>query len=311
MVVFTVCFGLYSYLARTGLLGDLSSSSSSWRHHSASPHQKPLLQEGNGSPKPTYTFIVAFGVPKVPPPDFDSESMAHRLTIFATCLDFIMGANNASAELVIVQWAPTVNDTLTKLINWEQLALRSLEMVRIIQVPQEQTHLAPPCISSLHPYRLADPEGPVCLEFVAKNVGARRALGQFLVLFNIDDLLTPQLGSLFSDPHFWGTNIFWRAMRNNLPETLPLHLHGEELYNRALGMLGWGPGGDLQNSIRGPLFAESLWQINAMSDYFSGDFLLIGSKDYFRIGGYPELGKSLVHIYANTVCSFLTISASL
>ncbi len=291
MVVFTVCYGVYSYLAHTGLLGGVCSS---WRRHSTSP-------------KPTYSFIVAFGVPKVPPPDFDSENMAHRLTVLARCLDFIMGANNASAELVIVQWAPTVNNTLTRLINWEQLALRSLDMVRIIQVPQEHTHLAPPCVLSLHPYKLADPEGPVCLEFVAKNVGARRSLGQFLVLFNIDDILTPQLGSLFRDPYFWGTNVYWRATRNNLPDKLPPHLHGGELYDRALEMLGWGPGGDLQNSMRGPLFAESHWQISELSDESAGDFLLIGSKDFFRIGGYPEIGTH-VHFYCVQFPSALTNS---
>ncbi len=228
----------------------------------------------------------------MPTEDFDPQSMAHRLTVFARSLDLVMGANNASAELVVVQWAPTVNDTVVRLIDWKQLALQSLKMVRLIEVPEEFASLAPPCISSLNPYILAD-EGPVCFEFVLKNIGGRRALGQFLVLLNIDDILTPQLGSLFSKPDFWQTNVYWRAVRADLPEKLPLDVEsGEELYNKALELMNWKPGED-PSSIRGPIMAGSLDQINALSDWFSGDFLLMTSEDFLKIGGYPELGEPL------------------
>ncbi len=232
----------------------------------------------------------------MPTVDFDPQSMTHRLTVFARSLDLVMAANNASAELVVVQWAPTVNDTVVRLIDWKQLALQSLKMVRLIEVPEEFTNLAPPCISSLYPYILAD-EGPVCFEFVLKNIGGRRALGQFLVLLNIDDILTPQLGSLFRKPDFWQTNVYWRAVRTDLPTKLTLDVQsGEELYNKALESINWKPGED-PSSIRGPIMASSLNEINALSDWFSGDFLLMTSEDFLKIGGYPEIGESLEQLF--------------
>ncbi len=283
----------------------LASPLSSINQQLLSGHPSTVHQNPSVNTKPTYTFIVGFGVPKVPTPDFDPKAMAHRLTVFARSLDFVMGANNVSAELVIIQWAPTVNDSLIGLIHWEQLELQSLAMVRIIGVPEEMTKLTPPCVSSLNPYELAQ-EGPVCLEFVTKNVGARRSLGQFLVLLNIDDILTPQLGSLFSTPSFWQSNVYWRASRLNLPEKVPLDLQsGEELYNRALGMLNWTSNRHDPDSIKGPIVARSLGEINGRSDLYSGDFLLMRSEDFVRMGGYPELGKSnLSSVWAclNCVC---------
>ncbi len=291
MVVFTV-YCMFSLIS--------TKSNVSWRLRggasSITANKQPSVG-GDGANntigRPTYSFIVGFGVPKVPTPDFDSLSMAHRLTVFASCLDFIMGANNASAELVIVQWAPpTVNDSLIGLINWKELGLPSLDMVRIIEVPEESTKLAPPCVISLNPFKLADDGGLVCLEFVAKNVGARRSLGQFLVLLNIDDILTPQLGSLFSAPHFWQNNTYWRAVRLNLPHKIPLDtLSGQELHNRALAMLSWTSGNNA-DPVRGPIVARSLGEIYDLADWSAGDFLLIRSDDFCRMGGYPELGKS-------------------
>ncbi len=257
----------------------------------------------------TYSFVVGFGVPRAAAKDFDADSLSRRLVVFLRCLDLVLRSNNntdhpISAELLIIQWAPRANHSLLNLIDWQSLALPSLAFVRVIEVPEEQASLAPPCLSSLHPRTLAKP-GPTCFEFVAKNVGARRTQGKFLVLFNIDDILTPQLGSLFGQyPYFWKENVFYRAVRTNLKQYLPAdHPSTEELYQMALDQLAW-KSDERPNTLNGPILAKSLFQIFDLSDFFAGDFLLMSREDFFKVGGYPELGSLLVaaKTYLSCVC---------
>ncbi len=240
--------------------------------------------------RPAYSFVVGFGVPEHPQHHFDAESLTQRLTVFARCLDFAMRSHNVSAELVVVEWAPKeANASLLQFVDWQKLGLHWLTMVRIIQVPPETTKLAPPCRTRLQP-PIDAPPGPTCFEFVAKNVGARRANGKFLVLFNIDDILTPQLGALFAKPDFFQERVFYRATRASLKSSLPAeHPSSKELYKMALSQHEWTPATD-PGAITGPITPTGLRHIVSMSDLYSGDFLLLSKEDFFDVGGYPEIG---------------------
>ncbi len=64
---------------------------------------KPSFEDEPGISKPTYSFIISFGVPKNPSPDFDAKSLVHRLTVFVLCLNTVMETHDVSAELIIVR----------------------------------------------------------------------------------------------------------------------------------------------------------------------------------------------------------------
>ncbi len=263
----------------------------------------PSVEDAPGISKPTYSFIISFGVPKIPSADFDTESLVHRLTVFVLCLDTVMATHDVSAELIIVQWMPAPNESLTNLVNWEQLNLKSL-VVRIIEVPEEVAKRAPPCLESLKMKQLAK-EGVVCFEFVAKNAGVRRSFGEFLVLLNTDDIMTPQLGELFANSSFWKGNTYWRAKRIQVPEVVPLgSKSGQEVYRSALELVEWKKG-SRPDAITPPFLPKSIGEIGRASDYNAGDFMLIRSDDFYRIGSYPELGT--VHTQWLTHFKFLHI----
>ncbi len=157
---------------------------------------------------------------------------------------------------------------------------------------EEVAKKAPPCLESLKKKQLAQ-EGVVCFEFIAKNVGVRRSLGEFLVLLNIDDILTPQLGALFADPSFWKSNTYWRAKRIQVPEIVPLDSkNGQEVYQSALKLVKWEKG-SRPGAITAPFWPKSISEISKASDSNAGDFMLIRSDDFHRVGGYPELGNNL------------------
>lgn len=98
-----------------------------------------------------------------------------RINTFVRSLDHQVAENANLWELVIVEWNPVPNrDALAKVINPpKNLA------VRVITVPKE----------------LHDSTGSTAavLEFHAKNVGIRRARGDFVLVANPDILFTPAL----------------------------------------------------------------------------------------------------------------------
>ncbi len=79
----------------------------------------------------------------------------------------------------------------------------------------------------------------------------------------------------------------------------------------ALAQLNWeqqegadNPDGSA-DSILGPMVAKTLDQITALCGGHGGDFMLMGSDDFIRVGGYPELGK--VFLDAQTCMLILLI----
>ncbi len=257
---------------------------------------------------------MPFGIPQEPTPDFDSQSLLHRLLIFIHSLDHLMHINAVQAELIIVHWDDQEvhpshannRSSLLDLVPWQDLQL-NMGIIRVIQVTPNMTRLAPPCLSSLFPTKKKIPAqaGSLsCFQLVAKNVGARRSQGKLLVLLNLDSLLSPRLGSLFATPEFWIEDVFYRAPRVNLKATLslepPAGLWGslaEKIYGEALTQLDWEPYGGVgfasTVALQGPIVPRSLKQIIALSDINSGDFLLMSKKRFLRLGGYPEIGNVL------------------
>lgn len=118
-------------------------------------------------------------------------------------------------------------------------------------------------------------------EFVAKNVGIRRARGQFLLTTNSDIYLgrgiVAQLAARGLE-----RGVLYRAARHDVKDNIdPAWMNWDVLEDER----NW----DLVNRIKPPLFTNA-----------SGDFLLLDGDSYHRLRGFNEVyRRAKVHIDAN------------
>lgn len=106
-----------------------------------------------------------------------------RLQCFVDRLSYLVEKTQLPTELVLVNYNPIPdNESLETLIQWPQN--RSCLMIRMIMVPPEihQQFIAP-----------ATRKTVPLFEFLAKNIGIRRAQGSFLLVTNADILFSEEL----------------------------------------------------------------------------------------------------------------------
>ncbi len=127
-----------------------------------------------------------------------------------------------------------------------------------------------------------------CFEFIAKNVGARRAWGRFLVFFNVDNVFSLQLGSLFGQPDFWKDDHFYRAQRRSLWHPMNDNPDPQHVFAQLHAQTAWDPNVK-DNSIESAK-PKSIEEVIRLSDQFGGDFLAMSRDRFFEFGGYPEVG---------------------
>lgn len=102
-----------------------------------------------------------------------------RLQTFADCLLEQLARHAADAEVIVVEWNPPAeNPPLIDAVKWNE---ESSGRVRIVQVPP-----------ALH-HRLPNADRMPMFEYRAKNVGIRRARGEFVLATNPDLLFTDEL----------------------------------------------------------------------------------------------------------------------
>ncbi len=212
---------------------------------------------------------------------------------------------NLRVELIIVEWNPPADKPLLKevLVGPEQDIPVSL---RYIVVPKE-----------IHEtYRFSD--SLPLYQMIAKNVGIRRAKGEFILCTNIDVLFSDLCFSTLAERKL-EKGAFYRANRCDVPkEVLDYATHKEQLvYSRAniLRRLGNAPG---HEAIKGPKwifeypkFATFLngillfiWRLTHKDEFAHflidfmacGDFTLMSREDWMDIDGYVELDMYSIHI---------------
>lgn len=105
--------------------------------------------------------------------DNHGESMLRRMQTFINALVAQAKRHQVPCELVIVEWNPPVeNPKLAEVLNWPDDG--GYCPVRIIEVPPE-----------VH-YRLPHSRRLPLFQMIAKNVGIRRARGEYVLATNID-----------------------------------------------------------------------------------------------------------------------------
>jgi len=183
------------------------------------------------------------------------------------------------AEIVLVDWNPPPDkDFLAKAIRWP----KDID-AKIISVSAE-----------IHG-SIYNPLNLPLLEYWAKNVGIRRAGGDFILATNPDTLISGQLATEILAG--LKQNMYWRANRVDV-EAAPIK-HGQWGSYRYKRL-------DLKaHAIAGLRRARRHWDYGSWRvphENAAGDFLLAPSLVWSELGGWPEITTIVNHIDGIMMC---------
>jgi hypothetical protein len=216
-----------------------------------------------------------------------------RVQNFLDVLFELAARRGVDLELVLVEWNPPLDKpSLANVLRWPE---RLPFPVRILEVPvEEHEHL---------------PNADVIpvFEYVGKNVGIRRARGEYVLATNPDNLFTPAIIDVFARRDL-EPDSFYRVDRFDVRAPLPEgsvrkklafcrthiwrvnELGRSVVFERAPGWWASRPR-QLQRILRARTekraaddAPESRIHTNA-----SGDFLLMHRERWRELRGYPEL----------------------
>lgn len=238
--------------------------------------------------------------------DNHGGDMTKRMRIFVNGLIAQCNKYNIDAELIMVEWNPPkdrqlLKDELPQPKPGDKLSLR------YIIVPKE-----------IHDQYVHAPSIPL-FQMTAKNVGIRRAEGEFILCTNIDLLFSDELFEWIAKNKLQ-KGAYYRAPRADVPrdisEDWPLQQQLDWCkknilvkwgYNsRFLNLVGFPnwvfrikflP--ELLNILVGPLrqWKDPLnYQISKLDYNACGDFTLMSKQDWEKIEGYVELDLYSIHI---------------
>jgi hypothetical protein len=190
--------------------------------------------------------------------------MLRRLQV---CIDaFLTQAErfDIPSELILVDWNPPPGNDLWRAVSWSHVGQRC--GVRVITVPD-----------TVHQRCRFSDRLPILIH-CARNVGVRRARGEFVLPTSADILLSDELAAWIGERKLdpWG---MYRLARHDVPEdTLTYDSHDERLtYCRSHVM---------QVHTR-----ERSYAVSGLPRLFTnaaGDFTLLSREMYFRLHGIPE-----------------------
>ena len=252
---------------------------------------------------PYLTFVVAGRN------DNYGEEFLERFQIFLNNQFFLWEKCGLRAELIIVEWNPPADrPRLKDALQWP--AKLKGGTVRIVEVPKK-----------FHD-RLPHPPKQEFFEYYAKNVGTRRAQGQFVVCTNNDLLYSEALIRFFASESL-KKDLFYRVHRYDIPKgILPFDADSEEQLQFCASHVKY-----IHNNY-GPAFVtgEKPWGFRSLKRvliytknrlrYFpypppymnaAGDFFLMHKEWWDYFGGYPEVNHNA---YPDVLC-FMSLAAGL
>lgn len=225
-----------------------------------------------------------------------------KVQLFITLINDLSGNVGIGVEIVIVEWNPPKNTPRFKdcLVNKH----RKID-VKIIEVS-----------SKIHQqFKLAD-SYPLH-QWIGKNVGIRRARGEFVIVTNADDIFSKELIKFLSQRKL-DKSSFYRVEMFDVKSPIPLNKSPEEILDfcqiNSLKKIGYL--GNYRRRI-------SLEYIKCLYAYLknkikyypfpvphtnaSGDFILMHKENWFRLRGFLELDIPSHYPYADgiMVCNAL------
>lgn len=214
--------------------------------------------------------------------DNHGGDLLRRMQIFINGILAQAEKYKVSVELVLVEWNPPVdNPKLAQALSWSEN--HSFCTVRIIEVSSE-IHIRYRHAASLPLYQM-----------IAKNVGIRRARGEYIVATNIDILFSEELFEYLASNQLEPGKIY-RVDRYDVKGDVPLNAKIQEQleyckhniirFNSKYGTFNWNT----------PI------PKNEESDYITlhtnacGDFQLMHREHWFKLRGYPEFDTYSMHL---------------
>jgi hypothetical protein len=234
-----------------------------------------------------------------------------RMQAFLSLLLSLSEKHRLAMELVIVEWNPPPgNPPLKDALKWPDSL--GVSHVRIIQVPESAHRQFP------HSERMG------MFEFIGKNVGARRAKGEYILVTNPDILFTDQIMKFLADADLSERN-YYRATRYDVQGPVPCDVPPQEILEyckQHITRINAYPS-SFDNRLSAKLNLYRMlydladyvtWRVK----YFpferpftnaSGDFLMMHSKHWHALRGYPQIigadSAGYFHMDSVLVCEAL------
>lgn len=243
--------------------------------------------------------------------DDHGGDLLNRLHLFVHGLAAQCDRHEIDAELVLVEWNPPADrPRLADAIDWP----RSTHCrVRIIEVP-----------SQLHAQLRYGDRLPL-FQMIGKNVGLRRARGEFVLATNVDILFSDEVMTFIADRRL-RAGVVYRVDRYDVTADIPSGLPVDEQLRmcaeRVIRINALDTTRDLITGDTYRIFWPPWWVTVAIKSVLapmrreitrsntlawerarlrlhtnaSGDFTLIDAEGWKRVMGYPEIKSYSMHL---------------
>lgn len=212
-----------------------------------------------------------------------------RMQVFSESLVEQCKRFQLNVELIIVDWNPPADRS--KLHEVIRLSTGSTHMVvRFVEVP-EQIH-----------NKIENSDKIQLYQYIAKNVGIRRATGQFVLATNIDILFSDELMSVLTNQQL-DENSYYRIDRHDVDSEVVQHTGVQAQLAfcrrniiRVQGL--FGTKAIAQMSSDHFVYTENETKLHTNA---CGDFLLMARSKWFAFRGYPELPRGDMYVDGLTI----------
>jgi hypothetical protein len=236
--------------------------------------------------------------------DDHGGGMNKRLRLFIDTLAQLGTAYGVPVELIIVEWNPPDDKEPLK-VALNLTSIHVPEIVRFIRVP------------GVHHKRYPGSDRTPLFQYVAKNVGIRRASAKFVLATNADILFSEHLAQWLARKKL-SSSRFYRAIRYDVPSDLDV---SEPIVQRIARLrqcskrAGNRPTGiariceisrvaEMRDIIR--CIGGRNW--GAIHTDAAGDFFLMAKEHWLKLCGYPEIPS---HAYVDGLICYLAAAHGL
>jgi hypothetical protein len=237
--------------------------------------------------------------------DNHGDDLIERTTAFVTGIYEQADRYKLPVELIIVEWNPPVGKQLLKEVLPQPIE-GSMVCLKYIVVPKEEHD------------KYNNAKVIPLYQMIAKNVGIRRAKGQFILCTNIDILFSEECFKIFAEKKL-EHGVYYRTNRCDVPKQImefpTLSERLEFGKKNTLKRLGKTQGHEILNLPKfmyifptmvslANKFVLWLWQVTHPNGFAHfvvdfeacGDFTMMSRKDWADIEGYVELDMYSIHI---------------
>ncbi len=237
--------------------------------------------------------------------------MLYRMQVFVDTLLALSKKYGLCLELLVVEWNPPSDQkALRDALHWDKGW--SGGKVRIITVP-----------SDIHAHFPESDKIPL-FQFIAKNVGIRRAHGKYILATNLDIVFSDPM-ICFLSSHRLSSDCLYRSNRYDVSPEIPhgltlnetlhfcqknvIRVHAlEGIYSiKDSGILSYRVRKMIQK-LRRKLIPGEDTGLNKVHTTACGDFTLMAKDHWDALRGYPEISS---HAYVDGLICFMAVSKGL